>query len=993
MARLCDNWYWVVLMMVLCGAGGFVTGFYSAGRAATTRLALTPTPDLSLPARGEAAPRLPPQLAAKILDELRSPDFLKPTAASAAPAMNPEELDANLTVVLEPENGILTITLRGRLPWTVVRQANHFGSQALERVRSLWEKDLAEQRHSLDLQAAAVEAGLLRIRAELTALRKSNDVFDITREFAEAMDKRAALESRLASLRGQLEGNAAKSRLLAEENQQQNPALVATREALYQALARYTEEHPKVKALRAALAQMETGGSNAPTPPGLVYPAGGNPLAASLQTQMIELRAQTAALQKELETLTTNRETLLTRLQELSRKDPEFARLQSQSQALQESRDALLRQQNGFMLRAIQGTPGLRVLQPARTANLTWRGNTMDGCLWGAAAGLGGALVALLLVLSNGPSRRIRSRQELEAATGLPVLACLDDLQNMDRKAREMWAFQTLSLLKANLRQTGDRALICGFVSSAPQEGKSTLIKLLAEAASRQGYCVVTASHKNRGLRPAANANQEPNQAGVPPASAGQSVIPVVPAESLSGQLLAETPHLPVRIGMADWMWSWQHRAQFEQALNNWSMIENLAVFVELPPYSTPAGVMMAEKVPNLLWVSGQDVAHAGRTRLQVDTLRRAHDGLIGAALNRPKRRRGRRWRAAAALFGGVLAGLLAGPAPGWAQSNAPSPAPPAPVAVAKAAPVLSVSSPDQMADWQRRLTLGPSDVLDISLYGQADSARAGLVIGPDGRLNYLQARDVLASGLTVDELRAELEKVLSKYHLTPQVVINPASYHSKRYYLLGNVTQRGVYLLDRPTTIIEAIARARGFISAVNQQNVSLMVDLGRSFLVRRGATGDYAKFPVDFEGLFLRGDLSQNAGLAPDDYLFFPALLTQEIYVLGEVRGPGVLPLGKELTVLGAIAARGGFTEKAWKTRALVVRGSLAKPQLFVVNCEDVLHARGTDLKLVNRDIVYVHSKPWARAEDLVERAAITFANSVVMGFVNQNIVNQSR
>jgi protein involved in polysaccharide export with SLBB domain len=64
------------------------------------------------------------------------------------------------------------------------------------------------------------------------------------------------------------------------------------------------------------------------------------------------------------------------------------------------------------------------------------------------------------------------------------------------------------------------------------------------------------------------------------------------------------------------------------------------------------------------------------------------------------------------------------------------------------------VSSPDQLAPWQQRLTFGPSDVLSISIYEQPDSAKPNVVIGPDGRLNYLQARDVLASGLTVDEHR-----------------------------------------------------------------------------------------------------------------------------------------------------------------------------------------------------------------------------------------------
>src|SRR4051812_44763018 len=82
-------------------------------------------------------------------------------------------------------------------------------------------------------------------------------------------------------------------------------------------------------------------------------------------------------------------------------------------------------------------------------------------------------------------------------------------------------------------------------------------------------------------------------------------------------------------------------------------------------------------------------------------------------------------------------------------------------VAVAQVQPVtnaFSISSPTELADWQKRLTLGPGDLLNLSLYEQPETARSGVTVGPDGRINYLQARDILATGLTVDELREKLE-------------------------------------------------------------------------------------------------------------------------------------------------------------------------------------------------------------------------------------------
>ena len=44
-----------------------------------------------------------------------------------------------------------------------------------------------------------------------------------------------------------------------------------------------------------------------------------------------------------------------------------------------------------------------------------------------------------------------------------------------------------------------------------------------------------------------------------------------------------------------------------------------------------------------------------------------------------------------------------------------------------------------------------------------------------------------------------------------PRVLVSPVSYHSKKYYVLGKVMLKGAFTLDRPMTVIEAVARAQG--------------------------------------------------------------------------------------------------------------------------------------------------------------------------------------
>lgn len=294
-----------------------------------------------------------------------------------------------------------------------------------------------------------------------------------------------------------------------------------------------------------------------------------------------------------------------------------------------------------------------------------------------------------------------------------------------------------------------------------------------------------------------------------------------------------------------------------------------------------------------------------------------------------------------------------------------------------------AVSNPAKRAKWQERLTLGAGDILDFSLLESPELARKGVVVGPDGRVTFLQAENIMAAGLTIDELRAKFDEELSKFYRSPRTIIMPVAYHSKRFVVLGTVANKGVFPLTRPTTVIEAIAQAGGLEIGMFERSTVELADLGRSFLVRNGE-----RLPLDFERLFQRGDLTQNIPIEPDDYLYFASADANQIYVLGEVMNPGVLAFAQRATVMSALAARGGFTDRAYKSRVLVVRGSLDRPQTFVIDTTEILAAKQTDFKLQPRDIVYVAPNRWLLAVDLLDTAIKAFITSMTVEAINQNV-----
>jgi protein involved in polysaccharide export with SLBB domain len=160
-------------------------------------------------------------------------------------------------------------------------------------------------------------------------------------------------------------------------------------------------------------------------------------------------------------------------------------------------------------------------------------------------------------------------------------------------------------------------------------------------------------------------------------------------------------------------------------------------------------------------------------------------------------------------------------------------------------------------------------------------------------------------------------------------------------------------------------------------------MADFSRSFLAREGK-----RVPVDFGKLFQAGDLSQNIALEPDDYLYFPLGSFKEVYILGEVAFPGTVAFHPDLSAVAAISMRGGFSQRAWKKRILVVRGSLNRPDTFTLDVNAVLAAERPDFKLEPRDIIYVTHRPWIKAEELLDAAVSSFVQAAVITFTGDRV-----
>ncbi|SFD91330.1 polysaccharide export protein [Nitrosomonas sp. Nm166] len=258
---------------------------------------------------------------------------------------------------------------------------------------------------------------------------------------------------------------------------------------------------------------------------------------------------------------------------------------------------------------------------------------------------------------------------------------------------------------------------------------------------------------------------------------------------------------------------------------------------------------------------------------------------------------------------------------------------------------------------------VGPRDILNITVWGHPEltipagefrsAETAGNVVGEDGTFFYPYAGVIQAAGRTVEEIRAELTRKLSKYIENVQLDVRVAGYRSQRVYVVGEVAQPGIHLVkDIPLTVLEAINSAGGVKPEADLRNITL--------------TRDNKTYSINLLSLYEGGDIKQNVLLRHGDVLNVPDNVLNKVFVLGETtlgRGFGVRPRSvimnkARMTLTEALAEGGGFDqETSDAARIFVFRSALGRSAIFHLDAKSpdalILADR---FPLQPRDVVFV-------------------------------------
>jgi polysaccharide export outer membrane protein len=152
---------------------------------------------------------------------------------------------------------------------------------------------------------------------------------------------------------------------------------------------------------------------------------------------------------------------------------------------------------------------------------------------------------------------------------------------------------------------------------------------------------------------------------------------------------------------------------------------------------------------------------------------------------------------------------------------------------------------------------VGPADVLMVKVWNE-DKFTGPVVVHQDGKITLPLVGDLDAGGFTPHEIEETITKALGKELRKPIVTVTVQAVESKKYYLDGEVNHPGEFLLDRPTTILEAISKAGGLQDFANKKRIYVL-------------RGD-KKIPFNYKEVINGKNMAQNIPLEPGDHIFVP-------------------------------------------------------------------------------------------------------------------------
>ena len=154
-------------------------------------------------------------------------------------------------------------------------------------------------------------------------------------------------------------------------------------------------------------------------------------------------------------------------------------------------------------------------------------------------------------------------------------------------------------------------------------------------------------------------------------------------------------------------------------------------------------------------------------------------------------------------------------------------------------------------------------DKLSVKFLYHPELNEISVVVRPDGFISLQMIDDSKAEGLTISELKAQLEKSYNEILLKPVLTVALLEFVAPRVFIGGQVNKPGRYDLREGQTLVQVIFLAGGFTSDANRKMV---------IHARPNGSGDWEIQSANVLKVINQQGEQKDIALQDGDYIFIP-------------------------------------------------------------------------------------------------------------------------
>lgn len=260
------------------------------------------------------------------------------------------------------------------------------------------------------------------------------------------------------------------------------------------------------------------------------------------------------------------------------------------------------------------------------------------------------------------------------------------------------------------------------------------------------------------------------------------------------------------------------------------------------------------------------------------------------------------------------------------------------------------------------QFVLGIGDEVTVRVANLDDLPSTPMRIGPNGVLDLPLIGQVQASGLSIDQFRAELATKLTKYITSPDITVNLIETESRPVSVIGEVSSPGLHQMIGEKRLLDVISMSGGLKPDAGPNVVitrqAQWGKLNAGPVVVDSATGSSStRLPLD--SLLDLKSPEDNIVMEPGDVVSVPR--ADLIYVVGDVLKAGGFELTTHNTIpiTHAVTLAQGLGPDNSAKNARIIRaapngdGSLTE---IPVDIPKIFAGKAPDVKLYANDVLFV-------------------------------------